>query len=424
MIVILPRSLLTFGTHRSGRALRRPSIFVGVVAMVATAGILPASAADANVLPTGHTAVADSSFHEYAVGWDLHHGPYDGIGVTRPDITLTNMGQSSDCSSTSTTADGPFVFQSQWVAFGAASDGNWVELGTGHRCNTNMFWYWGYGLKSAWYPLGTKNQAYIGPPATHRFSMWRASNSWTYEVDNTTMQSTTSWGTNAGNEIDFGLESWDANADTAGTPYSGISFLDSHGSSEPISGRESESVDNNMCGQWGNDTQWWAGEGTGCGYPGAAKQSSATDPMPTSGVANRQAALPVSGQLQPGAGLNSAKLGSDCSTTARSSAGTWGTPTSVTAAYGRTAATVHDVEDRNSAAAGQTPTARPAASASPVAVCVIAGDYQVPAPPSPTGASPAYNLAVVTVDAAGNATPYAFGNATSLGPLLASLSAS
>lgn len=83
-------------THRPARTGETPGaswrirtagrrVWAVAIAAAALAVPLVAAPASAQVTP-----LAD--FHEYAIGFDVSHGPYSGIGVTRNDISVTLVG--------------------------------------------------------------------------------------------------------------------------------------------------------------------------------------------------------------------------------------------------------------------------------------------------------------------------------------------
>ncbi len=405
----------------------RIAALLGTIGVFASVGAAPpagaASGAKAPSAPNSSCYPSGGSFHCYAIGWDNTHGPYDGIGVTRNDINISGIAAGSNCAGvpgSGWSISGGVAYQSQWITLAGAQGQDWEELGTGHRCDYENFWYWGYGLNGAWYPLGTENQSYIGPNAQHRFSIYRTGNTWHYEIDNTVMGATADWGTTTGTSIQFGLESWDAGASTTGQPYSDISYLSS-GTSHAISGRQGTTIDPWMCGQWSSDTEWWAGEGAGCGYKSSSVATSADAQAAPAPAAAAQAALPLSGTARIGGGLTSSQLVTSCGTNARTATDQWGQATSVLRAYGSSAKSVTDWKTRYLGKTGKTLDSSQVDAAGPVAVCVIAGDYKIPTPPPAQGSTtptPTFDLAVVTVDSHGTVKPFAYGNATTLAGLL------
>ncbi|MCX4744862.1 hypothetical protein OG455_04890 [Kitasatospora sp. NBC_01287] len=398
-----------------GAARRIPTLLIGLGLASSSFCLAGAPTAYANTATPGTTSAG--LWHNYAIGFDTSHGPYYGIGVSRND-TYIPVGPASDC--TTSAFSPPVVYQTQWVLMTSDAQ-NWEELGTSHRCNYHDFWYYGYGLSGAWYPVGTRNEQYIGSPARHRFSIWRdGSNTWHYEVDSTDL-GTDYWAT-SGAQISFGLESYDPSASTVGTDYAGISFLNSAGGSTSISGQGGVDIGTNMCGTWSaNNTTWWAGEGSGCGFGSAARTQSSTVQGTPAAADSSQAALPIAGPLRAGGGLSTAAVATSCASTAKYGAAVWGTTGAVTSAYGSTAKAVNAWKSRDLARKGKELSPAQADADGPVAVCVISGTYAIPAP-LPAGGSAdqaaGYDLAVVTVDSHGKVTPFAYGNAITLADLL------
>lgn len=425
---------------RGARPRRAAAFAIGLA--LAAGSLLVGGSAQASGKPVAKTPSAPNSscypsggqFHCYAIGWDNTHGPYWGLGVTRSDINISGIAAGSNCSAAPTInpgttewsfpGGGGIAYQSQWITLAGQQGQDWEELGTGHRCNYENFWYWGYGLNANWYPLGVHNQSYIGPNAQHRFSIFRAGNTWYYQVDNTTMSTTPNWGTTTGTSVQFGLESWDSGASTTGQPYFNIQYVNGNAQSVNISGRQGTTVDPWMCGVWSSDTEWWGGEGSGCGFSSAAAaQAAAARSVVTSTSASQAAAMarpiPMSGRADARDGMTSAQLTDDCTKVAKTETERYGVAGSVVGAYTRTSAAVTGWKSHHLAMHGKSLNVAQTDATGPVAICAIKGNYEIPTPPPAPGTAPmTYDLAIVTVDSHGQVRPFAYGNEKTLADLL------
>ncbi|MGH2500001.1 MAG: hypothetical protein ACRDF0_07940 [Candidatus Limnocylindria bacterium] len=142
---------------------------------------------------------------------------------------------------------------------------DWVEMGTGHQCDSFRYWFWAYAINRVFYSLGTESGVPWG--VSHYFKLYRLSYDgkawWHYELDNT-LKRQVNWNI-AGYRVAAGLESYDAHADVVSHTYRELQETFDEGPWYYWSANYRQSwVDPGMCGGWVSQTEWKAAQSNPC----------------------------------------------------------------------------------------------------------------------------------------------------------------
>lgn len=206
--------------------------------------------------------VAATFIHKYSVAYETTGSGYTGLSLIRTTRAVTGQ-VATGCSFP---YSGEPVYQTSWVMLNN-SDPSWKEIGIGHQCNdTFRYYFWGYGLNGAWFPLG--EQLGITNGQSHSFKI--ASNVlgaaiWDrWYIDSTVkaeLQFQVVDGT--GTEVRVGLETYAGGAQVL--PYDNISmkYQKNAGGFSNWAGQDTSLVQSPLCGDWGGATSWSPGQGLG-----------------------------------------------------------------------------------------------------------------------------------------------------------------
>jgi hypothetical protein len=254
----------------AGRQRARLHLLRWPLAALLTAALLATPA-----LPAGA-----QSTHTYAVAYDVSEGTnYTGLIVYRYDNPDWQISPSPDgiCEQFEIT---PIAYQTEWVIF---SSGDWVEIGTGHRCNGFRYWYWGYALNGVWHRLGTRT----GLTTTARdFRLWRRPpNYWDWWIENTRMSRLWYDVPPVGDQVAAGVESYDAFAVIPESAFANLRYSVRDGAFVYWSGRDAQRRDTGMCGRWTSDTRWLGGEHCTTAATGVTRATAAAVPAEEPGGA-------------------------------------------------------------------------------------------------------------------------------------------
>jgi hypothetical protein len=207
------------------------------------------------------TPVQAAGFHGYSHAWEITGGNFTGMQVYRLDKAVTSQ-PSTGCSGH---FQGSPVYQTMWLVL--PGTGNFYELGTGHQCNdTFRYWYWGLSVNGAFTSLGWQDNITNG--ASHTFRMDRVTTGPStyaiyYRVDGVTKR-TFSTGAVVAANVDAGLESWCQGCGVDGYANTSLKYLKA-GIWQLWAGRDGQQInDPPMCGHWGTDSIWWAGQEPTC----------------------------------------------------------------------------------------------------------------------------------------------------------------
>ncbi|MGH3850005.1 MAG: hypothetical protein ACRDRT_09925, partial [Pseudonocardiaceae bacterium] len=177
------------------------------------------------------------------------------VGVDRFDNDFDLPGDNCDTSFTA-----PVAYQTQWAIVTADSQ-NWIELGTGHKCQNYRFWYWGYSYQGTWNPLGTQ----AVPVGSHNFTVGRVWNGgnpiWYWSIDGNT-KNAIYWNTGA-DHVDAGLETYETNAVVAPHGYQYLRWAIYDQGGQFWTGRDATVVNGGLCGRWEADNDWRASQNWG-----------------------------------------------------------------------------------------------------------------------------------------------------------------
>ncbi len=226
---------------------RKPSPLIFAITVVATLSLL---------LAGGIPSVEAGLNHRYSVAHEQspYGGIYTGVGVYRWDNHFNLPG--TNCAATYTV---PVVYQAQWAII---SNGNWVEMGTGHHCQNYRFWYWGYGSNGNWFSLGTQANIAVDDHNFYVSRQWNGGNPrWRMIVDSTVMGAVY-WNTGA-SRVDAGYESWEDTTTAAAHGYQNLRFHINDGAWQSWSGKDAATVTPGLCGRWASSTDWRASENWG-----------------------------------------------------------------------------------------------------------------------------------------------------------------
>lgn len=150
-----------------------------------------------------------TTFHEYSRGVISAATNFTGLEQTRYDHTM-KISSGSTC--TVHFYHGDPVYQDQWVQIAGITD-TWVELGTGHQCSTNEFWFGAYGYKGSFNLLWTLG---IFGGTDHSFFLYAVTVSggqhWRWTIGSTQHYTwANGW---KGNKEYAGMESWSPTVST------------------------------------------------------------------------------------------------------------------------------------------------------------------------------------------------------------------
>lgn len=230
---------------------------VNVRLVLRSVGIMTVSACLTAALLGNLLQVDAAGFHQYSKAKELTAPTnFTALKARRPDQAVSGV-PTNGCINHFPVGGNP-VYETQWLILGSTAD--WYEIGTAHQCNdTFRYWFWGYGLANAWYPLGTQDSITNGvshwftlTTVTHNGSQWMD-----YTIDGVIKDEQPSPDT--ASAVWVGLESY---AQGASTSYdiTSLQYQRNQGAWTFWAGRDGSEIDNGMCGGWVTDSWWLAGE--------------------------------------------------------------------------------------------------------------------------------------------------------------------
>lgn len=205
-----------------------------------------------------HLAHAQN-IHRYSIGVEWTADDYVGVRQYRLDRVPGGIPETGCTRPYS----GSPVYQTQWVQ--DPNGANWVEIGTGHQCNSTFrYHFYGYGWNSTFYSLGWTQ---IWSDSYHTFDVHRRHGTTDYFwlIDGN-IRTSLAWATSF-ERVAAGLESYADNANVY--KYTGMNLEHRRywwDSWFPWAGYDSNSVEYPLCGTWSSATDWVAGQYANCTY--------------------------------------------------------------------------------------------------------------------------------------------------------------
>lgn len=182
--------------------------------------------------------LATHPFHQYSYIQDAGSFAYTGVHSVRPDVAVTKSNP-GPCAAVPY-VNNPMYF-TQWVSFDDANDTG-VELGTGHGCTGQRYYFWGYTFQGTWFPQG---EDWSVPLNTDTWmDLHRSAEVWYWNI-NGANKYTRLWNA-VGSRSLAGLESWDGHANSPWVTVHTINKTLSESAWIAFNG--AGFVDANMCG--------------------------------------------------------------------------------------------------------------------------------------------------------------------------------